>query len=223
MKSRIIIYSVLLGLLTALTGVGLFNLVVNTRYKNNEVSFKVNNDQTFFEVAGNYYYGEITEPTKTYNAKYIQEDFYNGIDATIEPWDIGASQFIRDDEHPENDKDILTYIINITNKNSERNLNVKLNNVAVHKDAYFITEISYVNDGINKGLMFTNDSQKSDDDGYLNSYNPAVNPNLVSISSDEIVAFNKTLQIKITLKLNTRTKAFTVDNNFSIELESVAI
>ena len=41
MKRRIIIYSVLLGLLAALTGVGLFNLVVNTRYKNNEVSFKL--------------------------------------------------------------------------------------------------------------------------------------------------------------------------------------
>lgn len=222
MKRRIIIYSVLLGFLTVLTGVGLFNLVVNTRYRNNEVSFKVNNDQAFFEVVANYYYGETAEPANSYNAKYLQEDFYNGEEATVNAWEIGPSVFVKDDEHPENNIELLTYTINITNRNAERNLNVKVNNVAVQKDAYFITEIFYKNDENDEKLMFTNDVEKSSEDGYLQFYNPAVNPNLVSITQNEVVGSNKTLQIKITLKLNTRTKAFTVDNNFSIELESIA-
>ena len=226
MKQRIIIYSILLGLLTIITGFGLFNLVVNTHYTNNEVSFKVKNEEAYFEATGKYFYGDTTEPSlPVYNAKYLQEYLYQGVDATIPTWEIGNSEFVNDDAHPENNKKVITYVIEIYNRNEERNLNIKLNNVAIQKDAYFITDISYKNFGSEaeadepRKIFSNNPEAPTNKDLY---YRPTENPNAVSITANEVVEYNQKLQITITLTLNTRTKAFTVDNNFSIVLESVA-
>lgn len=220
MKKRIIIYSVLVCILTSLICFGLFDLILKTRYKNNEITFRVNNDDAFFVASGEYYYGDTSEPTKTYSAQYIQEEYYSGKQVTISPWNIGESKFVNDDDNPNNNVKTLTYVINIKNANSERNLAINLLSVAAHKTPYFYTEISYKNADNDEITKFSNNP----DNLVLNDlyYNPVTNPTKVNITEKEVVGSNKSLQITIKLTLNTRTKSFTVDNNFILELESIA-
>ena len=211
MKRRIIVYSVFLGVLTILTCFGLFNLILKTKYTNNEITFRVKNDLAYFEANANYYYGEVTEPTQTYNAKYTQEDVYSGEETTIEPWDIGESMFIYDAPNSENNKEVLKYVITITNKNDERNLSIKLGNVACQNGKLFTTEIKFDNvvvfdngaTPINLGNMFT------------------VSTSSVSANIAKVIGKDVSLNIEITLSLKTRTTPFNTENNINFTLESV--
>lgn len=223
MKRRIVVYSIFLGLLTVLTCFGLFTLILNPNYTNNNVTFTVKNDEAYFQVVGKYYYGEVAEPTNTYTAKYIQEDVYKGEDTTIEAWDIGESVFVRDDQKPEENKMVLKYVLVITNKNRERNLSVKLNNVAVHKDKYFLTKIEYDND-----VVFYNTNKEGESQVGMSYYKPNDLPNAVNIDNAKILSkddnsssINNSFTVTITMLLNTRTKPFNIANNFNFVLESV--
>lgn len=222
MKNKIIIYSVLLVVLTVLTGFGIFNLILKTHYKNNEVSFKINDVDAYFQAVGNYYYGDVSEPTKTFEAEYLEEKYYEGSGTVIKVWDIGESKFINDDEHPENNVMLLKYEVTITNCNVEKNLNIKLSDVAVHRDNYFTTEIYYEKDEISN-LIFSNvpDNEKNMDI----YYNPVVNPNKASITTNEVVGIGKSLKVTILLKLTQRTKPIDppMDNNFYFTLETVEV
>ena len=44
-------------------------LIIGTTYRNNEVSFKVNNEDAYFQAWGDYYYGNTDTPTSTYEVK----------------------------------------------------------------------------------------------------------------------------------------------------------
>lgn len=227
MKRRIVVYGVFLGLLTILTCFGLFTLILSPKYTNNNVTFTVKNDEAFFQVVGKYYYGEVEEPTLSYEAKYTQEELYDGKytgeDTTIEAWDIGESVFVRDEQNPEGNKMVLKYVLVITNKNRERNLSVKLNNVAVHKDKYFLTKIEYDND-----VVFYNTNREGEIQVGMSYYKPNESLNSVNIDNAKILgkdnnssSVNNSFTVTITMILNTRTKPFNIANNFNFVLESV--
>lgn len=218
MKRRIIVYSVFLGVLTILTCFGLFNLILKTKYTNNEITFRVKNDLAFFEANARYYYGDVADPTQIYSAKYTQEDLYNGKykdeDTTIEPWDIGESVFINDETNPENNKKVLKYVITISNKNRERNLSIKLGNVAYQNDRLFLTEIKYDN-----VIVFSNGETIINQDNMFTTSN-----NSVSANGEKVIGIDASFTVEITLTLNTRTKPIrNAENNINFTLESVEI
>lgn len=222
MNKKIIYYSILLGLLVVAVGFGLYNLIIGTSYKNNELSFKVNNEDAFFQAWGDYYCGSTDTPTSTYvGAKYSQEDYYQGNIPTFSVWSLGTSEFIIDNNNPENDVTELKYVVTIKNLNMEKSLNIDVKGVAVHPNAHFITSIHYKSsafDGIifsndtdspvNKDLYYNLDKTTDSDDRYVNIVNHQIG------SGD-------TLEITISLQLNTKTKEFTLDNNISFEMTTV--
>lgn len=222
MNKRIIYYSILLGLLTIVAGFGLYSLISATSYKNNDISFKVNNEDAFFQASGDYYYGATDTPTSTYEgAKYSQEDYYQGIVPSFSIWSLGTSEFIVDASNPENDVTELKYVVKIKNLNMENSLNIDVKGVAVHPSSHFITSIHYKTstvDGIifsndednpvNKDLYYNLDKNSPDDDRYVN----VVNQELAS---------GDTLEITINLILNTKTKQFTFDNNITFEISTI--
>lgn len=216
MKKRIVIYSVFLGVLAIMTILGLVNLVLDTKYTNNDVTFTVKNEEAYFVASGQYYYGDVSEPTKTYSAQYTQEDLYKGEEITIEEWNIGNSAFVNDDQNPENNVKTLKYVITITNRNDERNLSIKLNNVAVHKDGYFTTEIKYNDEQVyyNAETNYVNKNNMFDD---------ATNNTLVSAKEGKVIGVNDSLKITIVMNLITRSKPISAVNNFNFELKSVQI
>lgn len=216
MKKRIVIYSVFLVVLTIMTILGLINLVLDTKYTNNDITFTVNNEEAYFVASGQYYYGDVSEPTKTYSAQYTQEDLYKGEQITIEEWDIGNSAFVNDDQNPENNIKTLKYVITITNRNDERNLSIKLNNVAVHKDGYFTTEIKFNDEQVycNAETNYINQNNMFDD---------TTNSSLVSAKEGKVIGVNGSLKITIVMNLITRSKPISAVNNFNFELTSVQI
>ena len=225
MKKRIILYSILLGILTVTFGLGIYGLISATRYKNNNVSFVVNNNQAYFSSIGQYYCGENAilsgVPNSSYEARYTQADYYNGANGTVDAWQIGASEFIYSDIEPETNVSTLKYVIKIKNENSERNLSVKLNGVAVNQYNYFITNIKYQNGDNSETTVFSNDPENLVN--YNLYFNPTISPNKVDIPTEEVVQRGDTLTVTITLTLNTKTKAFNLENNFGFVLDSVAI
>lgn len=214
MRRRIVIYSIFLALLTALTGLGVYNLIRSTVYKNNEVSFVVNNQEAYFIADGSYYYGKDAEASYPYHARYLQEDYYQGQSASVGTWTIGTSQF-KVDEITE-----LKYVINISNKNDKRNLKVNLSKVAMHKGVNFITEIKYQIADQAEEIVFSNKEGQQVNYSY---YNESSSPDSVTVGDDAVLGIGKSMQITITLTLNTKTKGFTINNNFAITLESVAV
>lgn len=216
MKKKIIYYSILLALLTVAVGFGMYNIVASTNYKNNRVSFKVNNDDAFFQASGTYYYGAVDEPTSTYvGAKYSQEDYYNGVTPEFATWDLGTSEFVYDSTNSKNNVTVLKYIVTIKNINTERILKVDMKGVAVHSDAHFITTISCKLGSNQDQLVFCNDPDSS---ANLNIYNS--NNDYVDITNKQI-ASGETVQFTISFELNTKTKQFTLDNNVSFELSTI--
>lgn len=216
MKKRIVIYSVFLGVLTIMTILGLVNLVLGTKYTNNDVTFTVKNEEAYFIASGQYYYGDVLDPTKTFSAQYTQEDLYKGEERPSVEWDIGNSTFVNDDQNPENSIKTLKYVITIINRNDERNLSIKLNNVAVHKDGYFTTEIKYNDEQVycNAETNYINRNNMFDD---------TTNNTLVSAKEGKVIGVNGSLKITIVINLVTRSKPISAVNNFNFELSSVQI
>lgn len=223
MSKKIIYYSILLGVLAILTGFGIYNLISATTYKNNEVTFQVNNDDAFFEAHGNYYYGQTNEPTSTYvGAKYSQDDYYLGNIPTFSVWSLGTSEFVIDSANPENDVTELKYVITITNLNLEKELNIDIKGIAVHPNNHFITTVHY-KDSINDKLMFSSDDSVvgNNKDLYYNlDKTTDADDRYVNILNYKIASLD-TLEITITLELNTKTKEFTLDNNITFEMKAV--
>lgn len=219
MKRRIIIYSIFLGLLTVLTGFGIFNLIINTTYKNNDVVFKVNNKDAFFEAVGDYYEGDSTDSKSHYADQYLQEEYYKGKESTVSSWVIGDSVFDNSNADESKRVEKLTYVIKITNRNSEKNLNITLTGVAVHSQNYFYTEIQYKNGTNEQRMVFSNnpDTLALND----NYYNPTIDPSKVNIKDGEVLASEQTLEITITITLKTRSIKFEAENNFALALEAV--
>lgn len=217
MKRKIIIYSVLLGLLLIMAGVGVFDLVIKTKYKNNEITFRVQNEDAFFVANASYYYGDVTEATKTFNLSYSQDDYYNGKVCQGGTWNIGNSQFVYDENNSQNNITLLKYVFSIKNINDEKKLNVKLSNVAANINNYFTTTINYKN-GTNDRVMFSNNPNNEVNKSLY--YNEAT-PNKVDISTNEYVEMGQTLEITITLELIKVAESFNISNNFSLELASV--
>ena len=223
MNKKIIYYSILLCLLAITVGLGLYNLFSPTSYKNNEVSFKVNTQDAYFQAWGDYY-GITDEPTSTYvGAKYTQEDFYQGVVPSFSVWSLGTSEFVIDEVNPENEVTELKYIISIKNLNLDKSLNIDVKGVAVHPNNHFITSIHYKSSSIDEEVFSTDpnshgylykdvyynlDKTTDSDDRYVN----IVNQQLVS---------GDTLEITICLTLNTKTKEFTLDNNITFEMSAV--
>lgn len=216
MKKRIVIYSVFLGVLTIMTILGLVNLILETKYTNNDITFTVNNKEAYFVASGQYYYGNVSEPTKTYSAQYTQEDLYKGEQITIEEWNIGESVFVPEATNEEDVIKTLKYVITITNRNDERNLSIKLNNVAVHKDGYFTTEIKFNDEQVyyNAETNYINKNNMFDD---------STNTSLVSAKEGKVIGVNGSLKITIVMNLITRSKPINAVNNFNFELTSVQI
>ncbi len=217
MKKKIITYSVILFVLLVFVGVGIVDLVAETKYTNNEITFNIQNKDAYFIVNAQYFYGNTSEPTKTYKARYLEEDNLNGLASKVEAWNIGESRFVVDDDNNENTINVLTYVIEITNKNSKRNLDVKLNNVAANPNAYFTTKIDYKNGSANERTVFSNTpGNEVNKIQYLNS-----SKDKVSISSSETINPEQVLQITITLKLANNVREINTFNNFSIDLTSI--
>lgn len=219
MRRRIVIYSIFLALLTALTGFGFYNLVRSTVYKNNEVQFVVNNEEAYFIADASYYYGEGATASNLYHASYLQEDYYRGESSNIAKWNIGTSEFVINDTDASQSITELKYVINIANKNEKRNLKVNLSKVAMHKDVSFITEIKYAIGDNAEEVVFSNEPSNR---VHYEYYNETASPTTVSIGDDAVLGIGKSMQITITLSLNTKTKAFTFSNNFVITLDSIA-
>ena len=222
MNKKIIYYSILLGVLVIAAGLGLYNLIIGTTYRNNEVSFKVNNEDAYFQAWGDYYYGNTDTPTSTYEgAKYSQEDFYQGTVPSFSVWSLGTSEFVIDNANAENDVTELKYVVSIKNLNMEKALNIDVKGIAVHPNNHFITTVHYKStafDGIifsndedspvNKDLYYNLDKTTDADDRYVNIVN-------------QQLAIGDTLQITISLTLNTKTKGFTLDNNIAFEMTAI--
>ena len=222
MNKKIIYYSILLGVLVIAAGLGLYNLIIGTTYRNNEVSFKVNNEDAYFQAWGDYYYGNTDTPTSTYEgAKYSQEDFYQGTVPSFSVWSLGTSEFVIDNVNAENDVTELKYVVSIKNLNMEKALNIDVKGIAVHPNNHFITTVHYKStafDGIifsndedspvNKDLYYNLDKTTDADDRYVNIVN-------------QQLAIGDTLQITISLTLNTKTKGFTLDNNIAFEMTAI--
>ena len=222
MNKKIIYYSILLGVLVIAAGLGLYNLIIGTTYRNNEVSFKVNNDDAYFQAWGDYYYGNTDTPTSTYEgAIYSQEDFYQGTVPSFSVWSLGTSEFVIDNANAENDVTELKYVVSIKNLNMEKALNIDVKGIAVHPNNHFITTVHYKRtafDGIifsndedspvNKDLYYNLDKTTDADDRYVNIVN-------------QQLAIGDTLQITISLTLNTKTKGFTLDNNIAFEMTAI--
>lgn len=223
MNKKMIYYGILLGLLAIVAGFGLYNIVSSVNYKNNELTFKVNNEEAYFQASGDYYYGDTDVPTSTYvGAKYSQDDYYQGVVPSFSVWSLGTSEFKIDDANPDNNVTTLKYVISIKNLNTEKSLNINTKNVAVHPYAHFITTIHYESTSFN-GVIFSNDPD--------NSVNKVLYYNLdktsdaddkyVSIPNQALVS-GDTLKITITLTLNTKTKEIRdFDNNITFELSAI--
>lgn len=210
MTKKIIYYCILLGLLTVAVGLGVYNLVAATSYKNNELIFKVNNEDAFFEATGNYYYGDVADPTSVYaGAHYYQDDFYNGGGPSCPVWNIGTSEFIPDEV------ETLKYVVTIKNCNIERALKFDLKGVATHPEGHFVTKISYKNGSADDQVVFSNVSGNQVN---MNIYDST--KNYVNVTNHQI-ASGETLQITIVLELITNVRGFTMDNNISFELSTV--
>lgn len=218
MRKKIVIYSVLLSFLVITFGLGIYALIAATQYRSNNVNFVINDDQAFFAVEAKYYYGQdvilSNEPTSVYTARYTETDYLNGNTGTIAPWQIGHSEF-----KPSENISILKYSIKITNKNATHNLSIKLSNVAVNQYNYFITDIKYKNGNDKERTVFSNDSTNPVNTQY---YNKATTPNKVDIPTEEVVNSEESLTVTITLVLNTKTKAFNMENNFKFEFDSIS-
>lgn len=223
MNKKILYYSILLGLLVITAGFGVYTLISSTTYKNNEVSFKVNTQDAYFEASGDYYYGITDEPTSTYvGAKYSQEDYYQGVVPSFSVWSLGTSEFVIDSANPENDVTELKYVITITNLNLEKELNIDIKGIAVHPNNHFITTVHY-KDSINDKLMFSSDDSVvgNNKDLYYNlDKTTDADDRYVNIINHKIASLD-TLEITITLELNTKTKEFTLDNNIIFEMKAV--
>lgn len=217
MKKKIVIYSVIMFVFLVFVGIGIVDLIIKTKYANNEITFNIQNKDAYFIVNANYYYGKTQEPTKTYKARYLEEDNLNGLASKVDAWNIGESKFVVDDNNNENTIDVFTYVFEITNKNSQKNLEVKISDVAANPNTYFSTQIEYKNGSHDKRTMFSNLPNNEVNKGqYLNSAGDKV-----SISTPEIIEPDQVLQITITVKLQNYAQAINTLNNFSISLNSV--
>lgn len=221
---RIIVYVIMLVFLVGGLGFGTYTLIKETSYKNNNVSFTLKNDDAFFVASGSYYKGytktiTFEEPNLTYDAHYLEEEKYNGVPANISPWNIGHSEFIRDVKIPENNIDIFVIELSITNKNSDKNLLFEIKNIATEVNQYFTTTVEYKQNQNAFSTMYSNENKTNIIDPLVTSSqdNKKININAKSI------AWDNTLTIRITYKLNTKTHNFTYVNNLAVELSTQAI
>ncbi|MBE7082756.1 MAG: hypothetical protein E7378_03685 [Clostridiales bacterium] len=220
-KLRLTINIILAVLLVFLGTLGTVQLVKDWKYKNNDVSFIVNDQDAYFSAVGNYYYGQEAINSKTpsieeYKVEYTQEHYYAKEEFQVGNWAIGDTKFVLDEI------DIFMIELNITNLNLEYAMVAKAKDIAYQNnttageiDPFFITKVDYKNGSSAQKTVFCNDPENKVN---LHYYNASAALKTVSIN-EEVIAPGETLTMIFTYKLNTRTDKFEfAANNIKIEL-----
>ena len=227
-KLRLTINVILAVLLLGLGALGTVQLIKDWQYKNNNVSFIINDKDSYFSAVGNYYYGQEAIDKKTpsieeYTVEYTQDHYYSQEAFQVSNWKIGNTKFIIDPDDESKEIKIFMIEIKITNKNDKYNMGIKASGIAYQNNTdgnvmnpFFITKADYINGNGNQRTVFCNDPENPVN---LDYYNASVSPYSVSIE-EEVVAPQETLTMLFTYKLNTRVNKFELANNIKIELST---
>ena len=221
-KQKIVIYSLILVLLVTCIGFGIITMFVQNRYKNNNVSFEVNDNMGYCKVSGKYYYNgeEITEKAYAEQEYSLRSDLDEKPFRGFAKWDLGQSIFNVDykGENPET----LTYVISITNLNKEKPLSITISDVAVGEKLRnnqmimcFYTTISYKINGVDNvdNVLFSNKDGEEVNTGFH-----TIGEKFVNINSGIDVPVNGEIIITISIERKTKTEQFSFDNNFKVNI-----
>jgi len=185
-------------------------------FKNNDVIFQINNSQAYFAVEGHFFYGEndykIGKAYSTYSDSYTVDDYYSDKRKEFQPWNIGKTEFIIDDYHPENNIKKLYYNIKVDSLNPVNDLYIKLSGIAFNPAGDFTTEIIYHVDGQQPEVVFNNDPQNS-----VNT-NKYAYENTVNIYDELKLAPNDSANIMIVYTLVNKVNPINARNNILFEI-----
>lgn len=222
-KKKIVIYSVILVILLCCISLGTAAILAGNQYKNNNISFVVEDDEAYCMISGEYFYNGESVNDKTYTeVSYKKEDYYSekGFSG-FKVWDIGDSYF--DSSYDSENLENFEYKIQITNLNEVKNLVVSMADVAVgekvvnsEKEILFYTTITYQIDNGSNNVMFCN---KEDN---LVNYDLYSGNQKVSINNDKAQVLEPNQKISIGIKIERKTKvtSFNIKNNIKISLST---
>lgn len=224
-RKRLIIYIVVLILMICFIGVGVASLIMQNKYKNNNVEFELNDAQAYCIIDGKYFINGHENTDKAYLESYQVGSEYdkNGFDG-FPMWNIGESRF---EISEENEQNIIKFEIKITNLNANSPISVILKDVAVGEEIdggntyrYFNTKITYKLGEETAAVKFNNkEGEQVNYESYINE------SKVVDVPLIELAAYNSAnpyeIQITIEFERVEKVKRFDFDNNFKIILDTV--
>lgn len=221
-NKKVIIYSIILLLLISCVGLGAASLIMADNYKNNNVTFEVEDDMAYSKIEGKYYYNNQEQTAKAYGPEYYTQSSDLDIQAFngFKTWNIGDSTF-----NPEYDGvETFKYEITITNLNTEKALEITLADVAIGNKTEnnvtvlcFYTKISYF---IGEGTEQVQFNNKEGEEVNLNYYSEGQTSVDINVASQ--VAVNSKIKIVVELERKTKTESFTILNNFKVNLQTAS-
>lgn len=217
-KKKIIVYAIVLLLLVSCVGLGAISMFMGNSYKNNKVTFEVQDDLAYSKIEAKYYYNNQENTDKAYGPEYYTQSSDLNLEefSGFKTWNIGDSQF-----NPEYDGvETFKYEVIITNLNSEKALSITLADVAIGNKTEnnntivcFYTKISYTIGGGVEEVQFNNKAGEEINTNYYTTGHTSVDLNVA-----KQVPVGSQIKIVIELERKTKTESFTIANNFRVNL-----
>ena len=235
-KRKIIFYSAIIIILLSFLTLGTVVMLMGDTYKNNEVSFFIDDVKAQCNISGKFFYkdkqsdyAEVTDNSyKAYNQTYYPGEEYSP---------SGFGGFAIWDSLPDakfnvgKEEEVYKYEIVITNLNPTLELTAQIKNVIVGEDLadgdlLFYTTIScQINDGENV-IKFSNKGEGVNKDLYQdNSLHVSLVKDIESgVDNSTKIPVNSKLKISVEIERRTNTKPIdgdTYTNNFTISLDAI--
>lgn len=235
-KRKIIFYSIILIILFSFLTVGTIGTIMGNTYKNNEVSFVVDDVKAYCNILGKFYYKnsetQYAEVTDTLYRPYNQT-YYPGAEYSQQGFDGFAQWESLPDANFNIDKkqEVYKYEIVITNLNPNLDLSVQLKNVIIgqettSEDLLFYTTISYKLDDGENVVKFSNKGEGVNLGLYKNNTRRVslIKDVQSGVDNSAIIPVKSKLTISVEIERKTITKTINGDiytNNFTISLDAV--
>jgi len=216
-KRAKIVNTILLFVLLFIFLYGAVVIHLRQKYKNNDVSFKINHSQAYFSVDGKFFLGEkdfnnnITH--STYSDSYTIDDYYSNEEKKLKTWNVGLTPFYIDDENPENSIREMYYKITLHNLNEVNDLYFKISGVAVDSALNFLTKIIYTSQGESEKIIYSNDPLNN-----INTNKYGSSSNYINITDEEKINVGGNVEILIIFSLNNKVNPINAKNNMVVEV-----
>lgn len=232
---KVVIYSVIAVILVVFAGAGVFTLIKNQEFTNNDISFVLENKLAYCTIQGWYYLGTdaINSETSTSTYDKVTYDISDELsaktneDAIFPRWDVGDSVLIYNDDDEENiiDVSVVKFVVLIENKNLEMPLSVSIRDIGISEQEFdgedtngilCFTRAEYYYGGT-QGRYTVFDNQRK----IANSKCDRINGQTLNITDMVEIPVDDSVFIELTFTRNTRSQTFSLTNNFTFSLRAI--